>query len=55
MYDPVTDETFRISDPNAVTASHWWLGEPFWITAELQGSSRLHWGEVYRIETLTTE
>jgi len=36
MYDQSIDAWFRISDREAVEASHWWEGEPIWVTAELQ-------------------
>ena len=39
MYDPVTGESFSIGNPDAVTSSHWWGGEPFWVTAEKNGNT----------------
>lgn len=37
FYDPVFNETFQISDPDAVTDAKWWGGEPFWNTVEFSG------------------
>lgn len=37
MYDPTIDAWFRLSDRDAVEDTHWWEGEPIWVTAELQG------------------
>ncbi|SNY42054.1 Predicted pyrophosphatase or phosphodiesterase, AlkP superfamily [Arsukibacterium tuosuense] len=37
IYDADFDAIFRMSKPEEVTDSRWWLGEPIWVTAELQG------------------
>jgi predicted AlkP superfamily pyrophosphatase or phosphodiesterase len=37
IYDADFDSIFRMSKPEEVTAARWWLGEPVWVTAELQG------------------
>ncbi|WP_240473070.1 ectonucleotide pyrophosphatase/phosphodiesterase [Arsukibacterium perlucidum] len=37
IYDADFDAIFRMSKPAEVTHSRWWLGEPVWVTAELQG------------------
>lgn len=37
IYDTDFDAIFRMSKPEEVTNSRWWLGEPIWVTAELQG------------------
>jgi len=33
FYDPVYNETFKVSNPLQQTQSKWWNGEPIWITA----------------------
>ncbi|PKL84105.1 MAG: alkaline phosphatase family protein [Ignavibacteriae bacterium HGW-Ignavibacteriae-3] len=35
--DPFTKKIYRLSDTNAVRNGRWYLGEPFWETAERQG------------------
>ncbi|NOX19081.1 MAG: alkaline phosphatase family protein [Chlorobi bacterium] len=35
--NPFTKEIYRLGDSLAVTNSKWYLGEPFWTTAERQG------------------
>ena len=35
--NPFTDEVYKLRDTNAVRNSKWYLGEPFWTTAERQG------------------
>ncbi|WP_301003528.1 nucleotide pyrophosphatase/phosphodiesterase family protein [Arsukibacterium sp.] len=37
IYDADFDAIFRMSKPEEVTHRRWWLGEPVWVTAELQG------------------
>ena len=37
IYDADFDSIFRMSKAEEVTAARWWLGEPIWVTAELQG------------------
>ncbi|MBU1619367.1 MAG: ectonucleotide pyrophosphatase/phosphodiesterase [Gammaproteobacteria bacterium] len=37
IYDADFDAVFRMSKPEEVTNSRWWLGEPIWVTAEKQG------------------
>jgi predicted AlkP superfamily pyrophosphatase or phosphodiesterase len=37
VYDPQFQAVFRMSKPEEVTHPRWWLGEPIWVTAELQG------------------
>ena len=37
IYDADFDAIFRMSKPEEVTDARWWLGEPIWVTAELQG------------------
>lgn len=37
IYDKDFDAIFRMSKPEEVTHARWWLGEPIWVTAELQG------------------
>tara|TARA_R110002126_G_scaffold38993_29_gene116097 strand:- start:401 stop:1678 length:1278 start_codon:yes stop_codon:yes gene_type:complete len=37
IYDQDFDAIFRMSKPEEVTHARWWLGEPIWVTAELQG------------------
>lgn len=37
IYDADFDAIFRMSKPEEVTDGRWWLGEPVWVTAELQG------------------
>ena len=37
MYDPVLDDTFSLSDRDAIRDPSWWGGEPVWVTAERQG------------------
>ncbi len=34
VYDPVRDETLRMSDTDAQEDPEWWGGEPIWVTAE---------------------
>lgn len=44
MQDPAFGE-FRIGDHPAVRDGRWWLGEPLWVTAEMQGvrSASMFW------------
>jgi len=37
IYDPVFKAIFTLSDRGEVENSHWWLGEPIWVTAEKEG------------------
>ncbi|WP_290609907.1 ectonucleotide pyrophosphatase/phosphodiesterase [Arsukibacterium sp. UBA3155] len=37
IYDADFDSIFRMNNAEEVTAARWWLGEPIWVTAELQG------------------
>lgn len=37
IYDADFDSIFRMDNSEEVTAARWWLGEPIWVTAELQG------------------
>jgi predicted AlkP superfamily pyrophosphatase or phosphodiesterase len=37
MYDPDLDDTFSISDREAVENPEWWEGEPIWTAVEKQG------------------
>lgn len=37
MYDPELDDTFSISDREAVENPVWWEGEPIWTAVEKQG------------------
>lgn len=37
IYDAGFDTIFRMSKQEEVTNARWWLGEPIWVTAELQG------------------
>lgn len=36
IYDPVFNERFTISNPDAVLDGKWWEGQPIWVTAEKQ-------------------
>lgn len=37
MVDPYTHKTYRLGDDKAVTDASWYLGEPFWVTAQRNG------------------
>lgn len=37
MYDPEMDDTFAISDREAIETPAWWEGEPIWTAVERQG------------------
>ncbi|KAA3653567.1 MAG: alkaline phosphatase family protein [Calditrichaeota bacterium] len=37
MYDPVKQDSFSIKRTEMMTKSHWWDGEPLWITAGKHG------------------
>jgi predicted AlkP superfamily pyrophosphatase or phosphodiesterase len=37
FYEPSSGATFGMRKPESNTDSHWWGGEPIWITAEKQG------------------
>jgi predicted AlkP superfamily pyrophosphatase or phosphodiesterase len=37
MYDPGSEQTFSMSNREAVEDPFWWQGEPIWVTAEQQG------------------
>lgn len=37
FYDPQREQRYSMSDAKAVTDGTWYLGEPFWVTAERQG------------------
>jgi predicted AlkP superfamily pyrophosphatase or phosphodiesterase len=37
FYDPQREQSYSMSDSKAVTDGTWYLGEPFWVTAERQG------------------
>lgn len=37
FYDPFSNETYKMSDSNAVNNAKWYWGEAFWETAERQG------------------
>ncbi|MFA7289506.1 MAG: ectonucleotide pyrophosphatase/phosphodiesterase [Melioribacteraceae bacterium] len=37
IYNRFTDKTYKMSDSNEVRDPRWYLGEPFWETAERQG------------------
>lgn len=37
VYDPVRQETLRMFDDESQQQSHWWGGEPIWVTAEKAG------------------
>lgn len=37
IYDADFESVFRMNNAEEVTAARWWLGEPIWVTAELQG------------------
>ncbi|MDX1677569.1 alkaline phosphatase family protein [Arsukibacterium sp.] len=37
IYDADFDAIFRMSKPEEVRHRRWWLGEPIWVTAEMQG------------------
>ncbi len=37
IVDPYNNRRYRLGDPNAVTDPSWYLGEPFWVTAERNG------------------
>lgn len=37
VYDPEFQTVFKMNKPEEVTNPRWWLGEPIWVTAELQG------------------
>lgn len=37
IYDADFDAVFRMSKAEEVTNGRWWLGEPIWVTAEMQG------------------
>lgn len=45
MYDPKFKSTFSLGNRSSVEDSHWWGGEPIWVTAEKQGqiSATLFW------------
>jgi predicted AlkP superfamily pyrophosphatase or phosphodiesterase len=37
IYDADFEAIFRLNNPEEVTNSRWWLGEPVWVTAQKQG------------------
>lgn len=37
FWDPVVQEEFYYTDPDRSLDPKWWMGEPFWVTAEKQG------------------
>src|SRR5688572_4641740 len=37
IYDKRFDKIFTLSDRGEITKGRWWLGEPIWVTAEMQG------------------
>ena len=37
FFDPQREQRYSMSDPKTVTDGTWYLGEPFWVTAERQG------------------
>jgi hypothetical protein len=45
FFDPTLGQYFRYSLPADSGASHWWGGEPIWVTAEKQGvrSASYYW------------
>jgi predicted AlkP superfamily pyrophosphatase or phosphodiesterase len=36
FFDPILKKEFHSTDPNRSLQSHWWGGEPLWVTAEKQ-------------------
>ncbi|KAK0729990.1 ectonucleotide pyrophosphatase/phosphodiesterase-like protein [Lasiosphaeris hirsuta] len=37
FYDPMLQEEFYYTDPSRSLDPKWWMGEPFWVTAQKQG------------------